>query len=234
MNHIKVLTNYRETLNFLFKDQEEERKHHISSSSPDKENSKSSPLARHFVSLAAVLESNLDAKSKVYKKASLQHLFLMNNIHYMARKVKTSELRSEFGEKWIGENYWKCHQHALGYQRASWGSVLSLLDVKGIQNTSLTSTSRILWKERLRSFFLAFDEIYKTQTGWLISDVELREDLRISISLKVILAYRTFLGNYSSQLRNKNIKYSADDLENYLLDLFEGSPKTIRSPSKRW
>ncbi|PON91234.1 Exocyst complex protein [Trema orientale] len=214
-------------------DQEEERDHTIASSSPDEENNEHSPLDRCFVSVAAVLEGSLDAKSKLYKKASLQHLFLMNNIYYMAQKVGASELRSDFGEKWIREHYWKCHQHALDYERASWGPVLSLLDVKGIQNSSSASTSKILWKERLRSFFLAFEEIYRIQTGWIIPDVELREDLRISVSLKVILAYRTFVGRDSSQLSDKLIKYSADDLENYLSDLFEGSPKTIASPCRR-
>ncbi|PON68210.1 Exocyst complex protein [Parasponia andersonii] len=197
-------------------DQEEERDHSIASSSPDEENNEHSPLAHCFVSVAAVLEGSLDAKSKLYKKASLQHLFLINNIYYMALKVRASELRSDFGEKWTREHYWKCHQHALDYERASWGSVLSLLDVKGIQNSSSASTSKILWNERLRSFFLAFEEIYKTLTGWIIPDFELQEDLRISVSLNVILAYGTFVGRDSSQLSDKLIKYSADDLENYL------------------
>ncbi|KAK8717137.1 hypothetical protein V6N13_044416 [Hibiscus sabdariffa] len=103
-------------------------------------------IALNLRSLASVLEAKLDEKSRLYKDASLQHLFLMNNIHYMAQKDES--------------------------------------------NSSSDSLSRKLLRERLQRFYVAFEEVYKTQTGWLILDVQLREDLRISTSLKVIQAYR--------------------------------------------
>ncbi|KAB1211521.1 Exocyst complex component EXO70B1 [Morella rubra] len=242
MNYLKILTDYSETLNFLLEDHDEEDP---SSLSPDEspmaeEESKTgnssrriSPMARHFRSLASILQSNLDDKSKLYKDASLQHFFLMNNIHYMAEKVKGSELRHIFGDKWIRKHNWKFQQHAMNYERASWSSILSLLKDDGIQNPGSSSTSRALLKERIRSFYLAFEEIYKTQTGWFISDSQLREDLRISTSLKVIQAYRTFVGRYAYYISDKHMKYSADDLESYILDLFEGSSKSLPNFSRR-
>jgi len=85
----------------------------------------------------------------------------------------------------------------------------------------------------MRSFYLAFEEIYKAQTAWIIPDSQLREDLRISTSLKVIQAYRTFVGRFANHISDKHIKYSADDLESYLLDLFGGSPKSLQNSHRR-
>ena len=241
MNYIRTLTDYSETLNLLFKGHDEEGDYITTVLSPDaspttrEEEAKSrvSPVARYLISAAAVLKRNLECRSKLYKDVSLQHLFLMNNIHYMAQKVKCSELRPIFGDDWIRKHNWKFQQHAMEYERASWGSILSLFKDEGILNPGSNSISRILLKEKFRSFYLAFEEIYRTQTAWIIPDVELREDLRISTSLKVIQAYRTFVGRHAVHISDKHIKYSADDLENYLLDLFEGSPKILHSPSRR-
>ncbi|KAF5480198.1 hypothetical protein F2P56_000964 [Juglans regia] len=242
MNYVKFLTDYSETLNLLLKDHDAEDP---SSLSPDmsptmEEENKSrnsssgiSPMAHHFRSIASILQSSLDYKSKLYREASLQHFFLMNNIHYMAEKVKGSELRHIFGDEWIRKQNWKFQQHAMNYERASWSSILSLLKEDGIHNPGSNSISKTLLKERLRSFYLAFEEIYKTQTAWHIPDIQLREDLRISTSLKVIQAYRTFVGRHAIHLYDKDIKYSADDLETYLLDFFEGSPKSLQNNSRR-
>jgi exocyst complex protein 7 len=237
MNYVKILTDYREILNLLLKDHDEDDPSSLSpdmSPSREEENKSGiSPMARHFRSIASVLESNLDEKSKLYKDHALQHFFLMNNIHYMAQKVKGSELRHIFGDEWTRKCNWKFQQHAMNYERASWSSILSLLKDEGIQNPGSNSISKTLLKERLRSFYLAFEETYKTQTTWLIPDLQLREDLRISTSLKVIQAYRTFVGRHASHISDKHIKYSADDLENFLLDLFEGSPKSLQNCHRR-
>lgn len=242
MNYIRTLTDYSDTLNFLLKDHDDGNHSSFSPDvSPSKESdnescglsSRISPMARHFLSVAAILECNLDAKSKLCKEAALQHIFLMNNIHYMAEKVKGSELRIIFGDEWIRKRNWKFQQHAMNYERASWSSILSLFRDEGIHNPGSNSISKILLKERFRSFYLAFEEIYRTQTGWVITDIQLREDLRISTSLKVIQAYRTFVGRHATHISDRHIKYSADDMENFLLDLFEGSPKSLQNPCRR-
>ncbi|XP_062106496.1 exocyst complex component EXO70E2 [Humulus lupulus] len=240
MNYLRMLTDYSDTLNLLFRNIDEEGDH-FTISSPEgsptyrEEESKTrlSPLAQNLMSVSEVLERNLESRSKLYKDVSLQHLFLMNNIHYMTQKVKGSELRPIFGDGWIRNHNWKFQHHEMDYQRTSWGPILSLLKDEGIQNPGLNSVSKVVIKERFRSFYLAFEEIYRTQSAWIIPDGELREDLRISASLKVIQAYRTFEGRHATHISDKYIKYNADDLEKYLLDLFEGSPKTLHCPSRR-
>lgn len=240
MNYIKTLMDYRKTLDDVLKDQDLEDSLSVSpdmSPVSEEENVSgtlcSSPMAMHFRSLISILECNLGGKSKLYKEESLQHLFLMNNIHYMAEKVKGSELRTVLGDEWIRKHNWKFQQHAMNYERATWSSILALLKDEGIQNPGSNSISRTILKERMQSFYLAFEEVYKSQTGWLIPDSQLREDLRISTSLKVIQAYRTFVGRHINHISEKHIKYTADDLEDFLLDLFEGSQKSVHGGHKK-
>lgn len=247
MNYIKALMDYSKTLNTVFKDRDIEDSGLGSGSgsaspgmSPVREDEDSgraasgtSAMAVRFQSLITILETNLDGKSKLYKEESLQHLFLMNNIHYMAEKVKGSELRTVLGDDWIRKHNWKFQQHAMNYERATWSSILALLRDEGFQNPGSNSSISRIFKERLQSFYLAFEEVYKNQTGWSIPDPQLRDDLRISTSLKVIQAYRTYVGRHTNHISEKHIKYTADDLEDYLLDLFEGSQKSLHGGHKK-
>ncbi|KAL8229191.1 hypothetical protein R6Q57_014091 [Mikania cordata] len=221
------------TLNYLLKDDGEGQD---SSSLPDassafdddsvKQNSCLAPTRLHFESRMSTLESNLEEKSRLYKEEALRHLFLMNNIHYMVKKVKGSELRTMLGDGWIRKHNWKFQQQAMGYERSTWRPILNLIKVEGIHKGNSDSLSKMV-KERLMGFNTWFEEIYKCQTGWLVPDGQLCEDLRISISLKVIQAYRTFVGRFANIISVRYVKYSADDLENYLLDFFEGSSRSL-------
>ncbi|KAK3012288.1 hypothetical protein RJ639_012958 [Escallonia herrerae] len=242
MNYIKTLTDYSDTLNVLLKDHETEVPDSVSPDrSPVAEKDSTNggslscvpPMALHLRSLASITESNLDDKSKLYKDEALRHLFLMNNVHYMAEKVKGSELRTILGDEWIRKRNWKFQQRAMNYERATWSSILSLLRDEGLYSPGSSSISKTLLKERLHSFYLAFEDVYKSQTGWSVPDTQLRDDLRISTSLKVIQAYRTFVGRHTNHVSDRHIKYNADDLENYIMDLFEGSPRSLHSFHRR-
>uniref|UniRef100_A0A5B7BRQ8 Exocyst subunit Exo70 family protein n=2 Tax=Davidia involucrata TaxID=16924 RepID=A0A5B7BRQ8_DAVIN len=216
MNYIRTLAGYGDTLNLLLEGQDREDGQNISSHI-------FGPMAHHFQSVTSILEANLDNKSNLYKNGSLKHIFMMNNIHYMVEKVKSSELRTYFGDEWIRKHIGKFQQHATSYERATWSSVLSLLRDDG------RNPVKAILREKCKGFAFAFEEVYKSQTGWSIPDPQLREDLRILTSLKVIHAYRTFLGRCSTSISDKYIKYTADDLENYILDLFEGSPRSLHN-----
>ncbi|MBA0712307.1 hypothetical protein Golax_011417, partial [Gossypium laxum] len=238
MNYLRLLVDYKDTLNLLLKNDRSVPVLLSPDSSPSTEDESTSndfsggvsAMTLHLQSLTSILEANLHEKSKLYRDASLQHFFLMNNIHYMAQKVKNSELRVIFGDKWIRKHNWKFQQHAMDYERATWSTILSFL--KDESNSSNSSISRTLLKERLRSFYVAFEEVYRTQTAWLIPDVQLREDLRISTSLKVIQAYRTFVGRQMYHIGEKHIRYNAEEMQDYLLDLFEGSQKSLHNPHR--
>lgn len=232
MNYIKILTEYSNTLNLLLKDQNGEDPEPLI----EAENAQGvpsqvvCPVAHHLRSIASLLESNLESRSKLYKDVSLQHIFLMNNIHYMVQKVKGSELRGFFGDEWIRKHMVKVQQRVTSYERTTWSSVLSLLREDG--NSGSSSPWKMILKERCRGFSIAFEEVYKNQTAWFIPDPQLRDNLRILTSQKIIQAYRGFIGRNSENLSDKHIKYSADDLENYVHNLFEGSPKSLNNRRK--
>ncbi|PIA57741.1 hypothetical protein AQUCO_00600455v1 [Aquilegia coerulea] len=245
MNYIKFLIDYSDALNFLLQSHNGEGSvsllpNHNSFHEKNEDESSSycvTPIAHCLRSVSITLESNLKIKSNLYKDGALQHFFLMNNIHYMVQKVKGSELRPFFGDDWIQQHNCKFQQEAINYERSTWSSVLILLGDDGINQGSNSATRTVL-KERFESFNVAFEDVYNSQTGWLIHDTQLREYLRISVSLKVLQAYRTFLGRHASQLDgdrhiDRYIKYSADDLQNYLLDFFEGSQKTLQNSVRR-
>lgn len=248
MNYIKALTGYSGTLNLLFLEvtDEDDTISLMPNTLPavdEKEyegetaNFSASPMAYHLRSVTSVLESNLDVKSKLYRDVALQQFFLMNNIYYMVQKVKGPELRPLFGNDWIKQHNGKFQQYAMNYERATWNSVLSLLKEEGMCTPGSHSVSKKVLKERFKSFNLAFEEAYRSQTAWLIPDIQLREDLRISVSLKVIQAYRTFMGRHEGTLDSRStekyIKYNAEDLESFILDLFEGSPRSLPNSRRR-
>ncbi|KAL6175423.1 hypothetical protein ACLB2K_052064 [Fragaria x ananassa] len=224
MNFIKAVTDYRDTLNLLLKDQ------HMEGSAAEIEfedqkfisPSTLSPTSLHFLSIVGILKSDLESRSKLYHNEALQHIFMLNNLHYMVQKIKNTRLEILFGDEWIRTQKSKVQQHVKDYVRATWSSAVSLLrdDIRVPHFLSKTSS-----KNRLKAFTVAFEEVYKTQTGWYVPDHELREDLQISTSQNVNHAYRNFVERVSVKYKitDKYMKYTVDDLEEHLLDLFEGS-----------
>ncbi|KAL5987837.1 hypothetical protein ACLOJK_035593 [Asimina triloba] len=244
MSYLKALTDYSDTINFLLKGGGVD--HFPSSSNVNMEakddsecssSSSASPMARCLQSVISILESNLESKSQLYTDVSLQHFFLMNNICYMAQKVKNSELQPFVGENWITKLNEKFQQHAVSYRSASWNQVLSFLRDDDVHIPHSDSVSKAILKVRSQCFNLAFEEIYRAQTAWLIPDVELEDDLGISISSKLLQAYLKFLVSYLHQLAGENhsdqyIKYSVEDIQGFLFDLFQGSQRSLNeSPS---
>ncbi|XP_068665996.1 exocyst complex component EXO70B1-like [Aristolochia californica] len=238
MNYVKLLVDYSNTLNHLLY----EENPNPSMGHGDEELSylkEVTPLGRRILVLITSLESNLEEKSKLYEDAAMQYIFLMNNILYIVQKVKDSELRELLGDLWVRKRRGQVRQYATSYLRASWSRVLSCLKDEGLAGGgSSSNVSKVALKERFKNFNQGFDEIYRNQTTWKIQDSQLREELRVSISDKVIPAYRSFLGRFGGHLESgrhagKYIKYTADDLENLLSDLFEGSPGPLNHPKRK-
>eukprot|EP00268_Persea_americana_P052989 TRINITY_DN5971_c0_g1_i1.p1 TRINITY_DN5971_c0_g1~~TRINITY_DN5971_c0_g1_i1.p1 ORF type:complete len:605 (-),score=84.92 TRINITY_DN5971_c0_g1_i1:197-2011(-) len=227
MNYIKLLVDYSNTLNSLLDDCQDNNSDGIT------------PIGCRLVLIISYLESNLNEKSKLYEDGGLQYVFLMNNILYIVKKIKDSELRSLFGDQWVRKHRGQVRQYSTSYLRASWTGLLSCLKDDGLSSSgSSRSASKMMIKERFKKFNLGFEEIYRNQTGWKVSDPQLREELQLSVSEKVIPAYRSFVGRFGIQLESgrnagKYVKYSPEDMENLLLDLFEGSPGSLNHPRRK-
>jgi len=230
MNYLKLIVEYSDTLNLLLESGEDDGFDALQNDN-DNDNSKLSPVAHRLLLLISSLQSNLEAKSKLYEDNALQYIFLMNNFLYVVQKVKDSDLGEVLGDNWVRKRRGQIRQYATSYLRASWSKALSCLKDEGVGG-STSNTAKVALKERFKNFNTCFEEIYRVQTAWKVPDAQLREELRISISEKVIPAYRSFLGRFGNQVESgrhagKYIKYTADDLESYLLDFFEGTPRVL-------
>lgn len=80
---------------------------------------------------------------------------------------------------------------------------------------------------RFKAFNTSFEELYASQTQWVIPDPELREAVRLQVAEVLLPAYRSFLKRYGTILEGgknpgKYIKYAPEDLERMLGDFFEG------------
>ncbi|XP_022857117.1 exocyst complex component EXO70A1-like [Olea europaea var. sylvestris] len=228
MNYVKLLLDYSDTLNAILENAEDELRRVESGNSDNSEMKSMSLIGQRLLALTQSLESNLEEKSRMYEGTAMQYIFLLNNILYIVQKVKDSELRNLLGDNWIKRRRGQIRQHATQYLRASWSKALSCLKDEGIGGSS-SNASKVALKDRFKNFNACFEDIYRIQTAWKVPDPQLREELRLSISEKVLPAYRSFLGRFGSHLESgrnagKYIKYTSEDLENYLLDLFEGTP----------
>ncbi|KAG0494936.1 hypothetical protein HPP92_005930 [Vanilla planifolia] len=238
MNYVKLLVDYSGSLDVLLDDENIPEGGRVDDT---QEAGSMTPLGRRLLVLMSYLESNLDEKSKHYEDAGLQYIFLMNNILYMVQKVRDSELLGLLGDNWVRKHRAKVKQYYKIYLRASWTKTLSFLRDDGLGGSGSSSFSggpKLAVKERFKGFNLGFEETYRTQTTWKVPDSQLREDLRIAISEMVVPAYRAFLGRFGGQLEvgrqaAKYIKYSPDELENFISDLFEGLSGISNHPRRK-
>ncbi|WCJ39378.1 exocyst subunit exo70 family protein D1 [Euphorbia peplus] len=236
MNYISLISDYKQTLiELIMSKPSTGSRYSGDATTPDMEFAElegKTPLALHLIWIIVILQFNLEGKSKHYKDAALAHLFMMNNVHYIVQKVKGSpELREMIGDDYLRKLTGKFRQAAISYQRATWVRVLYCLRDEGLHVSGSFSSgvSKSALRERFKNFNAMFEDVHRTQATWLIPDNQLREELRISISEKLIPAYRSFLGRFRSHIESGRhpenyMKYSVEDLENAVLDFFEGYP----------
>ncbi|CAK9217495.1 unnamed protein product [Sphagnum jensenii] len=237
MNYIKLLCEYKDTLEQLFGEKKKDGTELLGTHDGERDfigdydsREKKSWLSERIKWVIQVLLNNLDEKSKSYRDSALTYLFLMNNVHYIVQKVKYSDVIQLIGDDWVRKQTGFYRQCATNYQRAAWIKVLSFLKDEGIHNSGSFSSgvSRVVLKDRFKNFNAAFEEAHKVQSTWIVSDTQLRDELRISVAEKLLPAYRAFVGRYGNFLEtgrhpDKYIKFSPEDLEIAIGDLFEGS-----------
>ncbi|GFY97226.1 exocyst subunit exo70 family protein D1 [Actinidia rufa] len=236
MNYISLISDYKQTLvELIVSKPTTGTRYSGDPTTPDMdftELEERTPLELHLIWIIVILQFNLEGKSKHYKDASLAHLFMMNNVHYIVQKIKGSpELREMTGDDYLKKLTGKFRQAATSYQRSTWVSVLYCLRDEGLHVSGSFSSgvSKSALRERFKTFNALFEEVHRTQATWLIPEIQLREELRISILELLIPAYRSFLGRFRSHIESGRhpeayIKYMVEDLETAVLDFFEGYP----------
>lgn len=237
MNYLKYACEYKDTLEEVFRQHQKiERTDEVGSDNESGQNNaralvKQTPFATQLVSVMDLLDSNLEAKSKLYKDMSLRYIFLMNNGRYILQKIKGSaEIHEVMGDNWCRMRSSDLRNYHKNYKRETWHRVLQCLRDEGLQVNG--KVNKPILKERFKTFNSLFDEIHKTQSAWVVSDEQLQSELRVSISAVMIPAYRSFLARFSQYLdpgrqTEKYIKYQPEDIETSIDELFDGNPASV-------
>lgn len=212
----------------------------------DRENQ--SPLASHLVWIITSLQCNLKIKSKQHKDG-YEHLFLMNNIRYIVLQVKECALMQDLiGEEYVHdleeniriarESYmhttWSKMQQDLSngliLKRKSFGLKLITFCAGGLLDKGQTSSR----KHILKHINSAFEEIHRTQSRWLVPDLQLRQELHQCIQNGLVPLYESFVKKLSENSRTDKagkttIKYKVDDIQMAISQMFEGRPATLQT-----
>ncbi|CAA6654869.1 unnamed protein product [Spirodela intermedia] len=188
-----------------------------------------SPISVRLAWLILVLLCKLDTKAESYREVSLAYLFLSNNLRYVVNKVRGSQLQGILGDDWVSKHESKARNYAASYERLAWGKVLAT-----VPQTVAAETDAA--REGMRRFNEAFEEACREQAGWVVPDGKMRDELKLSVSKKLIQAYRSFYMVTATVLRGEKdlptlLRFSPDDLGNYLSDLFFGDTSTGSSSS---
>ncbi|RZC76177.1 hypothetical protein C5167_000257 [Papaver somniferum] len=226
MNYVSFLSDYTVSLSDIVADwplpEHTALPESFFDSSLDTDEEGTSSIVVRFAWLVLVLLCKLDGKAALYKDVPLSYLFLANNLNYVVSKVQGSNLRFLLGEEWISKHELKVKQYSINYERMGWSKVLSSLPANPTASMSLEAT-----KECLSSFNTAFETAYRTQSSWVVTDSKLRDEIKVSICKKVLPVYQEFYDTNRAVLRGERnvealVRYSPDDLMNYLSDLFYG------------
>uniref|UniRef100_A0A5B6ZGZ7 Exocyst subunit Exo70 family protein n=1 Tax=Davidia involucrata TaxID=16924 RepID=A0A5B6ZGZ7_DAVIN len=187
------------------------------------------PLALHLIWIIVILRFNLEGKSMHCAEASLAHLFIMNNVGYIVRKMEESPQLLEM----IGDDYLKklaedVQQAAASYLTSTLDRILYCFRDDGLEGSWWGLSSRVsksALRERLKTFNSMFGEFHHTQARRVVPNLQLQEKLRLSILEKLIPAYDSFLGRFSTHIESRKhqetyIKYSVKVLETIVMNFF--------------
>ena len=163
----------------------------------------------------------MDTWSKAYEDITLSYIFMMTD-HGHFCNLRGTVLGNMMGDSWLRAHEQYTDYYATLYLRNSWGKLLSILvvsrDILSPSNVNVTSQDLA---NRLNAFNLAFDERYKKQFNWVISDDILRENVCKHLVEGIIPIYRAYVKNYCLAIENdakvdKHMKYTNKTTKYYI------------------
>ncbi|CAK9315165.1 unnamed protein product [Citrullus colocynthis] len=187
------------------------------------EDALSSPVAAQLGWLILVLLCKLDTKAAVYRDISLSYLFLANNLNFIVKTVATTNLKKLIGSEWVANHQSKVKVYAANYETTAWNRVMKSLPEGESEEVGSAA-------EGFKRFNAAFEEAYRKQRSWRVEDGNLRDELKMSIAKKILPIYREFYDGCIEKV-NVGVRFSPDDLGNYLSDLFHGVSSSATSSS---
>ncbi|CAK9175817.1 unnamed protein product [Ilex paraguariensis] len=192
-------------------------------SSPISDGGPTSEISVRLAWLILVLLCKLDVNAQLYKDVSLSYLFLANNLNYVVSKVRTSTLALLLGTDWLEKHEMKVNQYAANYERMGWSKMMASLPSHPTAEISFDAA-----KEWIKKFNSGFDEEYRKQRSWVIPDLKMRHEIRVSVANQIVPVYRVFYEKHREMFRRdmgveSKSGIAPENLENYVWDLFEGA-----------
>ncbi|KAJ3247038.1 Exocyst complex component 7 [Chytriomyces hyalinus] len=175
-----------------------------------------------------LLYANLENKAKMYKRAVLGVVFLINNFNYVVKQLKSlgtdiiggeSESMFERGlatQIGVYKNSWSpCHQFFADQAK---------LDNGG---KALSKAQREMVKDRFKNFNAEIDSMYAMQKAYTIADPDLRTQILNGVKDVLVPMYAQFQQRFTeiefSKNPSKYIKYDKTGLEAMIDGFFVGS-----------
>ncbi|KAK9726804.1 hypothetical protein RND81_05G238200 [Saponaria officinalis] len=189
-------------------------------------------LRKELQNIIETMEINLETWARTFEDDVFSYFFLMNNYTYLHELFQESAFGDLMGEKWVVAYGQKMEMYTEAYLKQSWGKLVPILSEEDIVLFSLRrGATQELVKKRLREFNDLFEDMYRQQSEWVVSDNGLRERACQVIVQTVVPTYRWYLHNYkyiaeSGSSPGKYVKYSEASLVKMMGSLFQ--PKMTR------
>ncbi|KAK7312511.1 hypothetical protein VNO77_36420 [Canavalia gladiata] len=181
------------------------------------ENSSASELSERIAWLILVVLCKLDRRAELYKDVALSYLFLANNMQYIVVKVRKSNLGFLLGEDWLANHELKVREYASKYERVGWSAVFSSLPENGAVEFPAEQAMACFGR-----FNAAFLDVCRKQSSWIVSDPKLRDEIKESISSKLVTKYSDFYEK--NRVGSESvIRVLPDEIGNYLSDILHGN-----------
>lgn len=185
-------------------------------------------LGIYLKKVLSQLNYTLVTKSDGYTDLGVRALFRLNNSHHVLKALQRSALLDlvNISEPDCEQTYVSMIEtHKKAYKQ-SWSKVLNhIVNTDDIAVTAgkLRDKDRNVIKEKFGGFNKEMDDMSRTQRGYSIPDVELREGLKRDNKEYILPKYNAFYEKYSSVQFTKNpekyIKYTPEKVA-VLLDSF--------------
>ncbi|CAA2968390.1 exocyst complex component EXO70A1-like [Olea europaea subsp. europaea] len=178
------------------------------------------------------IQRNIETKKSLYKDKVLPHIYAMNTYWYIYMRTRNTELGKLLGEQYMKKRYRQVAEESANlYQKQAWGTLVRLLDTEEINRANKDGVGALI-RGKMDAFMVGFDEMCQRHRSSysIISDADLREQMKDASIGLVLPAYTEFIRNYSSFLDVKS-NMSPELLEDFLSQIFEGGDQVADGKS---
>nr|XP_027123662.1 exocyst complex component EXO70A1-like [Coffea arabica] len=173
------------------------------------------------------LELNLQTWAKAYEDTNLSHFFRMNNYWYFCKNVEGTKLGDLMGHDWLRAYEDDMEYYAATYVSESWGKLPALISEEDlVLFPGGRAINHNLVQKRIEEFCNAFEDMYKQQSYWVLSDRGLRLRTCQLIMQSVFPSYKSYIQKYMPLIEyeedtSKYVKYTPAILESMINSLFQ-------------